>query len=265
MKDRKRAVILAFAAFVMLSVLFSCKGKGSLNVGDTSEASSSVTEAKSLDFGSSSVPESEPFFETDDKAINVSPLASPDFLDFDSSSWERESSPEYIVLHFTSAVVLDRNDPFNLGLVRSIFEENEIGINYIISRDGEILCWLPEDRAAWHAGRGSIEGKPEYTDKMNRYSIGIELLAIGSESDMSVYLKPDEYSLLDPSNIGYTDSQYEAASRLLADICTRYGIECSREYIIGHDEYNPQKTDPGELFDWERLMSMTKELISLSQ
>ncbi len=27
-----------------------------------------------------------------------------------------------------------------------------------------------------------------------------------------------------------------------------------REHIIGHSEYSALKTDPGELFDWERVM-----------
>jgi len=40
---------------------------------------------------------------------------------------------------------------------------------------------------------------------------------------------------------------------LIKDICQRNKIEFSRENVIGHDEYNEAKSDPGELFEWERV------------
>ena len=91
---------------------------------------------------------------------------------------------------------------------------------------------------------------------MNKRSIGIEILAIGSKSDMSIYMSGSEYDKIDPSLIGYTDRQYEALGLLIADICAGYSIPTDREHIIGHDEYNPNKNDPGELFDWERLIGI---------
>jgi len=27
-----------------------------------------------------------------------------------------------------------------------------------------------------------------------------------------------------------------------------------REHIIGHEAYSPQKADPGEMFDWNKLL-----------
>ena len=88
---------------------------------------------------------------------------------------------------------------------------------------------------------------------MNKYSIGIELLAIGSQKDMSTYLTAAEYAALNEDLIGFTDEQYSSLKELLNDICNRYGIAYDRQHIIGHDEYNPKKSDPGELFDWEKL------------
>ena len=32
-----------------------------------------------------------------------------------------------------------------------------------------------------------------------------------------------------------------------------YSIPKNRSHVIGHDEYNPAKNDPGELFDWSRI------------
>lgn len=186
----------------------------------------------------------------------VSPLSDNiSYLDFDSSSWQREFPPRYIMLHFTSAVVNDKNNPYDIEAVRKIFANSEIGINYLIGREGKINCWLPEERAAWHAGKGSLSGVPEYENNLNRYSIGIEMLAIGTKDEMSRYLTSSEYDSIPKSLKGYTEAQYDALAELIPDICERWDIPCDREHIIGHDEYSDRKGDPGALFDWEKLMT----------
>lgn len=185
----------------------------------------------------------------------LSPLAVPDYLtpreDF---SWEREVPPEYIMLHFTSNVVADRENPYDLDAVRSIFIENGVSIHYLIDRDGTIYGYVPENRVAWHAGKGSYADDDRLTDNMNHYAIGIELMAMGSQEDMAKYLTAEEYDGLDRSLIGYTEAQYAALRVLLPDICARYGIPYDRAHIIGHEDYRPSKSDPGELFDWERIV-----------
>lgn len=187
--------------------------------------------------------------------VEVSPLAVEDFLDFENSSYPRENPVEFVMIHFTSAVMLDRENPYDYDLVRGIFVDYKLGIHYIIDRDGTIYCFLPESRSAWHAGKGSF-GDEKYTDNMNRYSIGIELMGIGSQEDMSIYLQPEEYACLDKTLIGFTDAQYTALGALVQDICTRHEIPMDRQHIIGHQEYNPAKNDPGELFDWAHFMDI---------
>lgn len=189
----------------------------------------------------------------------VSPLAARDYLTFDDSSWKREFLPEFVVVHFTSAVVLNKQTPCDIQSIRPIFETSEIGINYVVDRSGAAVCWLPEERAAWHAGSGTWNNDPKYTNTLNKYSIGIELFAIGSQNDMAQYLHPWEYEALDSALIGYTEEQYATLSALIADICSRWHIPCDRRHILGHEEYSPGKTDPGELFDWDKLMSLTKQ------
>ena len=94
----------------------------------------------------------------------------------------------------------------------------------------------------------------KYTNAMNHYSIGIELVGMGSQNDMSGYMSASEYKALDDSLKGFTDAQYEALKPLLEDICARYGIPIDRDHIIGHEEYSQKKKDPGELFEWERII-----------
>ena len=187
--------------------------------------------------------------------ITVHEAASENFLlPLEDFSWEREHEVEFVMIHFTSNVVNNRRDPYDTAAVRSVFEDSEVSIHYIIDRGGNIECYIPEDRVAWHAGRGEYGGDEKYTDKMNHYAIGIELLGIGSEADMAQYLYSWEYRALDKSLIGFTDAQYVALSSLVRDICERYALQMDREHVIGHEDYSPTKTDPGELFDWSRIL-----------
>ena len=183
----------------------------------------------------------------------VSDLAAIRYIDFETSSWEREYMPEFIMIHFMNGVVVSREDPYNKDIVRDIFMEDGIGINYVIDREGNILCMLPENRCAWHAGEGEFLDSPKYTNKMNFYSIGIELMAIGSKADMAQYIDGETYDSLDDSLKGFTDEQYESLNLLLTELCERYEIPRIKDRIIGHEEFSPRKSDPGELFDWSRL------------
>ncbi len=159
-----------------------------------------------------------------------------------SYSLPRENAIEYVILHFSSAIKRDFDDPYNMDLIRDIFLDEGVDAHYVIDRDGTVYCLVPEDRVAYHAS------------SMNGSSIGIELLAIGSKDDMSIYMSGEEYDKIDPSLIGYTEEQYASLDALLSDLCERYEIPADREHIAGHDEYNSNKNDPGELFDWERVM-----------
>lgn len=184
-----------------------------------------------------------------------------DFLEpFDEYSWEREYAPEYVMIHFTSAVMLDSNNPYDMDAVRSIFEDYDISIHYILDRDGTVYCYIPETRVAWHAGIGTFADDEKYTNKMNFYAIGIELLAIGSANDMAQYLEPYQYKALADEHIGFTDAQYEALHALVSDLCLRYNIPMDTEHVIGHQAYSPSKNDPGELFDWSRLLQGETDL-----
>ncbi|MBR5322563.1 MAG: N-acetylmuramoyl-L-alanine amidase [Clostridia bacterium] len=187
-------------------------------------------------------------------ADTVSDLAEKDYLlPYEKYSWEREFDIEYVVLHFTSDVLNNPNNPHDVNTVKQIFEQSEISTHYIIDRNGKIKCFIPENYAAWHAGIGTFADDEKYTNKINKYSIGIEMLAIGTYNDMEQYLTKAEYDKIDKSFIGFTDEQYASLKDLLKEICERYSIPYDREHIIGHDEYNSNKSDPGELFDWDKL------------
>lgn len=169
-------------------------------------------------------------------------------------SWEQKTPPEFVMIHFCSAVITNPQDPYDLQAVRRTFVGGDVSVHYLIDRQGVIYCYIPENRVAWHAGPGDWQGIEKYKNNMNHYSIGIELMGIGSYEDMSVYMTRETYDALDPALIGYTDAQYDALQALVTDICQRHEIPLDRDHVIGHEEYNPNKTDPGDLFDWSRIV-----------
>ena len=189
------------------------------------------------------------------KPITVYEGAIEDYLgEITDFSWEQEFPPEYVMIHFCSAVVNHFDDPYNYDYVRQTFTDAEVSIHYLVDRDGQIFCFIPEDRSAWHAGYGTWLDDEKYTNKMNKYSIGSELMGMGTYEEMSGYLHKWQYKKIPQEDLGFTDAQYEALADLVADVCRRHEIPLDRDHIIGHDEFSPKKRDPGELFDWSRII-----------
>ncbi|GAA0647588.1 N-acetylmuramoyl-L-alanine amidase [Brevundimonas lenta] len=141
----------------------------------------------------------------------------------------RRGPPDMLVLHYTGmqtakAAVARLRDP-----------EAKVSAHYVVDEDGAILRLVPEERRAWHAGRGVWQGETD----CNAASIGIEIVNPGHE-------------------FGYRDfpeEQIDAVISLISDIRTRWTIPDAR--IIGHSDLAPErKQDPGELFPWKRLASV---------
>lgn len=235
--------VIIFTLFLMLAVLTACSGIPSVELSPTPGVSAGIVDTPTPP------PTPTPNLYMYEGAIEKF------MLPFDDYSWERQYDPEYVMIHFSSAVKDHPEDPYNLDAIRSIFEQEEVSTHYIIDRDGTVYCYIPETRAAWHAGKGTYANDEKYTNKMNYYAIGIELVAMGSKNDMAQYLSSAEYDALNPDLIGFTDAQYTALGSLVGDICTRHHIPMDAEHVIGHQDYSEGKSDPGELFDWDRLFS----------
>lgn len=165
--------------------------------------------------------------------------------------------PTRIVLHFISNAATNPENPYIYEDIRKIFIDYDVSPHYMIDREGEIYFLLPESRAARHAGKGELPKYTEYNDQLNKYSIGIELMAIGTEEEMQKMMSSEHYKKIPQEHIGYTEAQYKALNLLLDDILARNKeIKRDRVHIIGHDEYAPErKMDPGELFEWGKIFS----------
>ncbi|WP_246942862.1 N-acetylmuramoyl-L-alanine amidase [Bacillus pinisoli] len=178
----------------------------------------------------------------------------------DENSKPRVGRISHVVLHFISNASVNPKDPYNIEEIKDIFVEYGFSTHYMIDRDGTIYRMVPEDRIAYHAGPGYLSDYPHYDDILNGYSIGIEMLAIGTKDEMTSMMSSNTYNSIDPSHIGYTEEQYEALNKLVDSILKRNpGVLPDRDHIIGHDEYAPlRKSDPGTLFDWSQINAFTQ-------
>lgn len=151
----------------------------------------------------------------------------PDYIDAPSPNFDqRRALPDAIVLHYTGM----RTGEAALARLRD--PEARVSAHYLVEEDGRVFRLVPEERRAWHAGRGVWQGETD----LNAASIGIEIVNPGHE-------------------FGYRPFpavQIEAVIALMGDIRQRWTVPDAR--IIAHSDLAPErKQDPGELFPWKRL------------
>lgn len=139
---------------------------------------------------------------------------------------ERALPVTMVVLHYTEM------KPVESALERLCDPGAEVSAHYLISEDGEVTLLVPEDKRAWHAGQSYWRGHKD----VNSASIGIELDHPGHA-------------------LGYrefAEAQIDALIPLLHRILQRYDVP--RANVVGHSDVAPaRKSDPGELFPWDRL------------
>jgi AmpD protein len=106
----------------------------------------------------------------------------------------------------------------------------KVSSHVLIKRSGMINQYVAFNKRAWHAGASEYNGEQGCND----FSIGIELE--GSETKE------------------YTDEQYKQLS-LLCKALIKFYPTLSKQHIVGHSDIAPgRKTDPGDSFNWGRLM-----------
>ncbi len=138
----------------------------------------------------------------------------------------RDQPISMVVLHYTGMQTAAA------ALARLTDPEAKVSAHYFIDEDGTVTQLVPENRRAWHAGKGNWRGLSD----VNAASIGIELVNPGHEFG---------YRAFPPA-------QMEALLPLLKDIVRRNKIAYAN--VVGHSDIAPaRKEDPGELFDWALL------------
>ncbi|MDD4617461.1 MAG: N-acetylmuramoyl-L-alanine amidase [Alphaproteobacteria bacterium] len=147
-------------------------------------------------------------------------LASPNFD-------ERRSEIAYIVLHYTGM------PDAASALARLCDPSARVSAHYVIDEEGKVIQLVDDSHRAWHAGVSFWRGNRD----LNSASIGIELVNPGHEFGY----RP------------FPESQIEALKLLLLRLIERHGLSPKKCLLAHSDIAVMRKTDPGELFPWERL------------
>ncbi len=106
----------------------------------------------------------------------------------------------------------------------------KVSAHVLVRRSGEIVQYVAFNKRAWHAGVSEYKGR----QKCNDFSIGIELEGFETRA--------------------YTNEQYKQLIRVIKALLGFYP-HLSSQHIIGHCEIAPgRKTDPGDSFNWDRLL-----------
>jgi N-acetylmuramoyl-L-alanine amidase len=101
-------------------------------------------------------------------------------------------------------------------------ESSQVSAHYTIDRDGTIVCHVPEELRAWHAGVSQMRDGRE---DVNNFSIGIELVNLNDGKDP------------------YPETQIDAMRELVRGIIQRHPIR----HILTHYEIAMppgRKSDP---------------------
>lgn len=114
----------------------------------------------------------------------------------EENSEPRESSITHVMLHFSSNALEKPENPFQVEDVYEVFQDYGLSAHYVIDRTGQVYRFVSEDRIAYHSGEGKIEGTPKYDNNLNPYSIGIELLAIGTKEEMLPMMSAEHYDTI---------------------------------------------------------------------
>ncbi|MFI4999548.1 MAG: N-acetylmuramoyl-L-alanine amidase [Reyranellales bacterium] len=133
---------------------------------------------------------------------------------------------DVLVLHYTELPLQE-----SLDILRDDTREHRVSAHYVLAEDGTAYRLVPEDRAAWHAGRSSWRGR----EALNATSIGIEIVN------------------LDGDRHDYPPQQIAALIELCRAILARHPEIVARN-VVGHSDIAPQrKIDPGRRFPWATL------------
>lgn len=157
-------------------------------------------------------------------------LGSPNFSpnrDGHTMRFEGPNPPlaSYVILHTMVGTVAGANARFQQA-------SQQASAHYGVGLDGSLVQWVKESDAAWHAGNYGV----------NLDSIGIE------HEDGGDYNGPR------------TPQLYATSSQLVADICRRYGIPCTRAYIRKHSEIVP--TGCPDALDVNRIVTEAAAILN---
>lgn len=142
--------------------------------------------------------------------------------------------PEFVVVHYTAC-----------GLERAleIFSDRcrKVCAHFVLAENGDLHdlgnFWDGPILQGAHAGDSFFELNGKRYEKLNEFSVGIEIVNTNGN------LLP------------FTDAQYETLSQALRHLARRFPLLSDPARIVGHEHIAGfrGKVDPGRQFDWSRM------------
>ena len=155
-------------------------------------------------------------------ALKIRKIYSPNF----NAKPRKKNFIRFIIFHYTGM-------KSEKSAIRRLSEiQSEVGTNYFIKKNGEIILMVPDLYIAWHAGI-SQWGKYKF---LNKHSIGIEISNPGHQFGY----------------VNFSKKQIRSLIKLTKILINKYKI--NKNHILGHSDVAPdRKMDPGEKFPWKIL------------
>jgi len=183
-----------------------------------------------------------------DSSATATTTASPDYP---AASWIAADSSNFTVANrpidypIDMVVIHDIEGSASSAIQAFQNPDRDASAHYVVDYNGAITQMVLEKDIAWHAGNWDY----------NTRAIGIEHAGFAS------------------TNL-YTTAEYNASARLLANICSKYGLVLNRTNVIGHaevpDPFHPGEFggdshhwDPGPYWNWTYYMNQARSYASV--
>jgi N-acetylmuramoyl-L-alanine amidase len=154
--------------------------------------------------------------------LKLKEIYSPNF----DSKRRKSNQIRFLIFHYTG-MKSEKSAIQRLSKIQS-----EVGTNYFIKKNGEVIIMVPDLYIAWHAGV-SQWGKYKF---LNKNSIGIEISNPGHQFGY----------------VNFSKKQIKSLIKLAKKLTKKYKIK--KHCILGHSDIAPdRKKDPGEKFPWKFL------------
>ena len=155
-------------------------------------------------------------------ALKIRKIYSPNF----NAKIRKKNFIRFLIFHYTGM----KSEQAAIQRLSKI--QSEVGTNYFIKKNGEIILMVPDLYIAWHAGI-SQWGKYKF---LNKHSIGIEISNPGHQFGY----------------VNFSKKQIRSLIKLTKILIKKYKIK--KNHILGHSDVAPdRKMDPGEKFPWKTL------------
>ena len=167
-------------------------------------------------------------------------------VDYRGASWVPAAATNYTIANrphdYPIDMIVIHDIEGSYASAINVFQDpNRHGsAHYIVSYKGQVTQMVAEKNVAWHAGNWDY----------NTRAIGIE---------------HEGYAGINT----YTSPEYYASARVVASICSRWGVPMDRKHVIGHnqvpDPNNPNlfggadhHWDPGPYWNWNGYMRLAQ-------